>query len=108
HARALLPGRMAPAAIARILLVGIARIVDHDVGAATQLDDGLVGTVAAMLGIGDVADRLSAELDAIAGGPVGVIERCGAHGHVAAGERLAALELLERDPCLEDLERYRI
>src|ERR1700741_2134802 len=65
---AFLPGRMTPALVPGILGIGVARIVDDDVGAAAKLDDGVVEAVALLLGVGDVADRLAAVLDAVAGG----------------------------------------
>src|SRR5262249_27757979 len=77
-------------------------------GAAAEVDDGPVRTVAAMLGIGDVADRFAAELDAIAGGAVGMVEGRRPHGKGAAGKRLSALEFPELDLRPEDLERHRI
>ena len=106
---ALLPGRMAPALVSGIFGVGVARIINHDVGAAAQIDDGLVAAAFVVLGVGDVADRLAAMLDAIAGGAVGMVQRRGAHrDRLAAGQVVARLELREADRGLEDVERHRI
>ena len=109
NAYSFLPGRMTPPLVSGIFGIGVARIVDHDVGAAAQIDDGLVETAFAMLGVGDVADRLGAILDAIAGGAIGMVERRGAHRHrLAAGELVARLEFREAHRGLEDVERHRI
>ena len=105
---ALVPGRVAPALEVGVLLGRIGGVVDHDLAAADQLDDGVVEIALAMLGIGDVADRSARELDPIAGGAVRVIERRGAQDD--PGERLEHLaggEVVERDARVHDVERHR-
>ena len=109
QSHAFLPGRMTPAAVACIFLVGVARIVDHHVGTAAQLDDGAVALALAMFGVGDVADRLATVIDAITGGAVGMVERRGAQAdRIAAGQKFAGPELAKLDACLEDIERHRV
>ena len=63
----------------------------------------------AMLGVGDVADRLAAILDAIAGGAVGMVERRGAHRDRRRRRSASpALNSLNSTCGLEDVERHRI
>ena len=63
------------------------------------------------MGIGsrDVADRLAAELDAVAGGAVGMVEQRGAQGHPRMRrQNLPGAEIVEADSGLEDLQRHRV
>src|SRR3546814_3914059 len=64
----LLPGRMPPADMLFILGVGIGAVINDQVGALDQAEDILVGLARHMLGIGHVAQRLAAEIEAVSRG----------------------------------------
>ncbi len=75
---ALFPGGVAPIAVFGELLVGIGAVVDYQIGALDELQDVAIRLAFQVLGVGDVADRVAAIVDPIAGGPIGMIERGGA------------------------------
>ena len=63
-----LPGRMAPAAIAGIFLVGIGGVVDDEVGTGDEAQDVGIAAGLGMLGVGDVADGAPGTFEAVARG----------------------------------------
>src|SRR3546814_6154320 len=90
----LLPGRMPPADMLFILGVGIGAVINDQVGALDQAEDILVGLARHMLGIGHVAQRLAAEIEAVSRGEVGMIQRRGEQpdGAVAYGDMISGQE----------------
>src|SRR3954469_2053668 len=90
---ALLPGRMSPAAAARILLLREHAVVDDEIGAGDEADEILRRPLLAMLDVADVADDPAAMGKAVAGGAVRMPQgqRVDAVA-VAEAERLPGLE----------------
>src|SRR3546814_784186 len=61
-----------------------------------------------MLRVGDVAERAAVEVDAVAGGTVGMVERRGDQPHAELGlQHVAGREVVEGDVGREDLRRHR-
>jgi hypothetical protein len=108
QAQALLPGRVAPGLVAGVFLVGVHRVVDHEVGAGDEPEHVAVGLARHVLGVGEVAQRLAGELDAVAGGAVGMVERRGLHLDARRRtQRLAAREVAVLELGVEDLRWHR-
>src|SRR5262245_6283838 len=108
QAHAFLPGRMPPADVGLVLGVGVHAVVDHQIGAGDQLEDVAVGRAGHVLGVGEVAERAPAMLDAVAGRAVGMVEHRGAHRDVRRrAQRLARLELAVLHARAEHLRRHR-
>ena len=107
EAKGLLPGRMAPADKPRILLIREHGIIHHDVGTANEIDDHRVRPVRPMLGVGDDADALAPDIDAVAAGEVRVVEPAGVELDAREGlHRHAAVEIMVL-AILEDADRHR-
>ena len=108
QAHAFLPGRMAPADVAPVLVVGVHAVVHHEVGARDEAEHVAIHAARHVLSIGDVAERASVVLDAIAGRAVGMIERRGAHGDALARvERFAGVEVAVLEGRAEHFGRHR-
>jgi len=108
QAQAFLPGRVAPGLEARVFLVGVHAVVDHQVGALDEPEHVAVGLAGHVLGVGEVAKRLAAELDAIAGRAVGMVERRGLQLDARPrAQRLAAREVAVLHAGVEDLRGHR-
>jgi len=68
------PRRMAPTNFGRKFRFGVGRIIDHQIRTIDQVENIFVRLAGYMLRIGDIADRLALEFDAVSGGAVGMIE----------------------------------
>ena len=107
EAHSLLPGRMPPTLAAMKLLVGVHRIIDHDVGALDQIENILIGVPRLVLGIGQIADRFAVVFNPIARRIVGVIKCCCTDGDTwFRHQRFARVEIVKANFSLEDFERY--
>ena len=69
----LLPGRVSPAFVRRELLVGVRRVVDHDVGALNQAQDAAVEPPDLVFSIGDIGHHAAVVFHPIAGRSIWVI-----------------------------------
>ncbi len=100
---ALLPGRVAIAALAHHLLLGIGAVVDDQVGLADQGKHVRIELARLVLGIGDHRHRAAAPLDPVADAAARMIETAGAHCHPGAGPQdiarteIATIELRPAD-----------
>jgi hypothetical protein len=107
EADTLLPCRVAPAPILRILLVREGGVVDDDLAAGDELDDACVASVLRVLGIGDVADRAAVEVDPVSRSAARVIENGGSYGHIVVELKgVAGVEVVEPHARVHDVEGH--
>ena len=107
EAHGFLPRGMAPAHLGGEFVVGVGAIVNQQVRPFDEAEDVGVGLARDVFGIGDVARRLAAVFDAVAGGPVGMVEgrRPDLDVRIQA-ERFAGREVLETEIGLHGVEGH--
>jgi len=98
---------MAPTDLGRKFRFGVGRIINHQICTIDQVENILDRLARYMFGVGDMADRLALEFDALSGGPFGMIEHRRADADFIVDlERLPSVEIGEVQFGFQCLNRH--